>query len=251
MADAGHAGYTAIYDGQQQANDKWAELNGWNIGEGSGGLMGTSSSRRVPAGPAGRQGRGVHAPTRSSLALSRLRLQGVVELCDAPSDEVRIDAGAEVPRGAPGRAGAVPRHDERRRLMAGRSSRRTILIVAAVAVVMAAGGFLAAKLVISPEDAAARTAAPAAGPITVPVEPRRRWMPTSSPAGDIGFTGSVEVKLAPAGPRRRRSSPAGFPRSGRCCRERHGAARGHRAAGDRAVRGSADLPQPGRGQHWP
>ncbi len=76
--------------------------------------------------------------------------------------------------------------------------RRSILVVAAVAVVMAAGGFVAAKLVISPADAAARTAAPPAAPITVPVESKQLDADIVT-RGDIGFTDSVQVKLAPGG----------------------------------------------------
>ncbi len=83
-------------------------------------------------------------------------------------------------------------------MASGRSSRRSILIVAAVAVVMAAGGFLAAQWVISPEDAAARTAAPAAGPITVPVESKKLDAKIVT-RGDIGFDGSVQVKLEAGG----------------------------------------------------
>ncbi|AZI59062.1 hypothetical protein EH165_13850 [Nakamurella antarctica] len=75
------------------------------------------------------------------------------------------------------------------------SSRRNILIVAAVAVVTAGGGFAAARLIVSPADAAARTAPPAAGPITAPVE-RKILNAEIVTRGDIGFDGSVEVKLA-------------------------------------------------------
>lgn len=73
--------------------------------------------------------------------------------------------------------------------------RRTIVIVAIVATLTAVAGFLAAKLVVSPEDAAARTAAPAAGPITVPVE-KKALNADIVTRGDIGYTGSTEVKLA-------------------------------------------------------
>lgn len=83
-------------------------------------------------------------------------------------------------------------------MASGRSSRRSIIIVAGVAVLMAAGGFFAAKLVISPEDAAARTAAPAAGPITVPVA-KKALDSDIVTRGDIAFTGSVEVKLETGG----------------------------------------------------
>ena len=83
--------------------------------------------------------------------------------------------------------------------MAGvRGGRRSILVVAAVAVVMAAGGFMAARLVISPEDAAARTAAPAAAPITVPVESKQLNADIVT-RGDIGFSDAVQVKLASGG----------------------------------------------------
>lgn len=83
-------------------------------------------------------------------------------------------------------------------MASGRSSRRSILIVAAVAVVMAAGGFVAARLVISPEDAASRTVAPAAGPITVPVESKKLDADIVT-RGDIGFSGSVQVTLETGG----------------------------------------------------
>lgn len=83
-------------------------------------------------------------------------------------------------------------------MASGRSSRRSILIVAGVAVVMAAGGFLAARLVISPEDAASRTAAPVAGPITVAVESKKLDADIVT-RGDIGFSGSVQVKLESGG----------------------------------------------------
>ena len=48
MADAGHAGYTEVYGAANEANNKWAELNGWNS-QGSGAVA--ASSTAVPAGP--------------------------------------------------------------------------------------------------------------------------------------------------------------------------------------------------------
>lgn len=55
MAGAGYPDLKAIYDANQQANDKWSELNGWPTSDGSGGaVIATSSaatSGGVPAGP--------------------------------------------------------------------------------------------------------------------------------------------------------------------------------------------------------
>lgn len=44
MADAGHPGYTDVWGANQEANDKWGELNGWNMSEAGGGVATTSSS---------------------------------------------------------------------------------------------------------------------------------------------------------------------------------------------------------------
>ncbi len=83
-------------------------------------------------------------------------------------------------------------------MAAGRNSRRSILIVAGIAVLTATGGFLAAQLIVSPADAAARTAAPPAAPITVPIE-RKALDSAIVTRGDIAFTGSVQVTISAGG----------------------------------------------------
>lgn len=77
------------------------------------------------------------------------------------------------------------------------AGRRAVVVTAVVAVVMAGAGFAAATLVVSPADAALRSAPPAARPITVPVA-SRQLSSTVVTRGDIGFSESVEVKLTAA-----------------------------------------------------
>lgn len=77
------------------------------------------------------------------------------------------------------------------------AGRRAVVVTAAVAVVMAGAGFAAATFVVSPADAALRSAPPAARPITVPVA-SRKLESTVITRGDIGFSESVEVKLTAA-----------------------------------------------------
>ena len=59
-----------------------------------------------------------------------------------------------------------------------RSRRRVLVVVAVVAVLALGAGVAAGSRLTSPADAAARTAAPAASQITVPVELRAllRWV---------------------------------------------------------------------------
>ena len=193
MADAGHAGYTEVYAAVNEANEKWSELNGWNASEGVE-MAPSSSSADMPTGPPAGDVAEFEG-LRDRVGGDGPRLQAVVGVREGVRRGSDRRGGA-IHRRPPRRVGAVPRRDERRQLMAG--GRRGIMVVAVVAVVMAAGGFIAAKLVISPEDAAARTAAPTAAPITVPVEFKQLDADIVT-RGDIGFSDSVQAKLATGG----------------------------------------------------
>jgi peptidoglycan hydrolase-like protein with peptidoglycan-binding domain len=76
--------------------------------------------------------------------------------------------------------------------------RRTLLTVSAVAVLALATGVVAGQFVTSPADAAARTEAPEAGAITVPVELRALESRVVT-RGDASFAGSVELSVELSG----------------------------------------------------
>lgn len=75
-----------------------------------------------------------------------------------------------------------------------RDRKRTLLVVAGVATVALAAGLVAGSLLRAPADAAAETAAPEAGAITVPVE-RRMLESRVVTRGDASFAGAVEVTV--------------------------------------------------------
>lgn len=75
-----------------------------------------------------------------------------------------------------------------------RDRKRTLLVVAGVATVALAAGLVAGSLLRSPADAAAETAAPEAGAITVPVE-RRMLESRVVTRGNASFAGAVEVTV--------------------------------------------------------
>ncbi|WP_282944615.1 hypothetical protein [Cellulomonas endometrii] len=78
-----------------------------------------------------------------------------------------------------------------------RSGNRTLPLLGAVAVVSLVAGLGLSRLVINPADAAARTAPPAAGPITVPVESRELSNDVTI-RGDVVFDGAAEVRVETA-----------------------------------------------------
>lgn len=75
-----------------------------------------------------------------------------------------------------------------------RDRKRTLLVVAGVATVALAAGLVAGSLLRSPADAAAETAAPGAGAITVPVE-RRVLDSRVVTRGDASFAGAMEITV--------------------------------------------------------
>ncbi|VTR75633.1 hypothetical protein [Cellulomonas hominis] len=78
-----------------------------------------------------------------------------------------------------------------------RNGNRTLPLLGAVAVVSLVAGLGLSRLVINPADAAARTAPPAAGPITVPVESRELSNDVTI-RGDVVFDGAAEVRVETA-----------------------------------------------------
>jgi len=79
-----------------------------------------------------------------------------------------------------------------------RSRRRILVIIAVVAVVATGVGVAVGRGLTSPEDAAARTAAPQASRITVPVE-RRALSSRVVGRGDASFDGAVNVTIETGG----------------------------------------------------
>lgn len=71
---------------------------------------------------------------------------------------------------------------------------RTIVLLAAVAVVGLVAGLGLSRLVLNPAEAAARTAAPEAGPITVPVE-RRTLSNDVTLRGDVAYDDAVDLRV--------------------------------------------------------
>lgn len=78
-----------------------------------------------------------------------------------------------------------------------RSGNRTLPLLGAVAVVSLVAGLGLSRLVVNPADAAARTAPPEAGPITVPVESRELSNDVTI-RGDVVFDDAAEVRVETA-----------------------------------------------------
>lgn len=78
-----------------------------------------------------------------------------------------------------------------------RSGNRTIVVLGIVAVVSLAAGLGLSRLVINPADAAARTAPPQAGPITVPVESRELSNDVTV-RGDAVYDDAVDLRVETA-----------------------------------------------------
>lgn len=78
-----------------------------------------------------------------------------------------------------------------------RSGHRSVLVLAGVAVVSLVAGLGLSKLIVNPAEAAARTAPPAAGPITVPVESRELSNDVVL-RGDVVFDDAVDLTVETA-----------------------------------------------------
>ncbi len=75
-----------------------------------------------------------------------------------------------------------------------RSGNRTLPLLAVVAVVSLAAGLGLSRLVVNPAEAAARTAPPAAGPITVPVESRELSNDVTI-RGDVVYDDAADLRV--------------------------------------------------------
>jgi hypothetical protein len=78
-----------------------------------------------------------------------------------------------------------------------RTGNRTLLVLAGVAVVSLIAGLGLSRLIVNPAEAAARTAAPEAGPITVPVE-NRELSNDVTLRGDVVFDDAVDLRVETA-----------------------------------------------------
>ncbi|HYQ76224.1 hypothetical protein [Cellulomonas sp.] len=78
-----------------------------------------------------------------------------------------------------------------------RTGNRTLVVLAGVAVVSLVAGLGLSRLVLNPAEAAARTAPPEAGPITVPVESRELSNDVTV-RGDVVFDGAVDLRVETA-----------------------------------------------------
>lgn len=75
-----------------------------------------------------------------------------------------------------------------------RGGNRTLPLLAVVAVVSLAAGLGLSRLVVNPAEAAARTAPPAAGPITVPIESRELSNDVTI-RGDVVYDDAAELRI--------------------------------------------------------
>lgn len=103
---------------------------------------------------------------------------------DEPTEIIALDA-----------APAEPRPTEAR--SSWRTGNRTLLVLAGVAVVSLVAGLGLSRLIVNPAEAAARTAAPEAGPITVPVE-NRELSNDVTIRGDVVFDDAVDLRVETA-----------------------------------------------------
>ena len=78
-----------------------------------------------------------------------------------------------------------------------RTGNRTLVVLAGVAVVSLVAGLGLSRLVLNPAEAAARTAPPEAGPITVPVESRELSNDVTV-RGDVVFDDAVDLRVETA-----------------------------------------------------
>lgn len=78
-----------------------------------------------------------------------------------------------------------------------RTGNRTLVVLAGVAVVSLVAGLGLSRLVLNPAEAAARTAPPEAGPISVPVE-RRELSNDVTIRGDVVFDDAVDLRVETA-----------------------------------------------------
>lgn len=78
-----------------------------------------------------------------------------------------------------------------------RTGNRTLVVLAGVAVVSLVAGLGLSRLVLNPAEAAARTAPPEAGPITVPVESRELSNDVTI-RGDVVFDDAVDLRVETA-----------------------------------------------------
>lgn len=78
-----------------------------------------------------------------------------------------------------------------------RQGNRTLVVLAGVAVVSLVAGLGLSRLVLNPAEAAARTAPPEAGPITVPVESRELSNDVTM-RGDVVFDDAVDLRVETA-----------------------------------------------------
>ncbi|HEY0215725.1 MAG TPA: hypothetical protein VGC57_04980 [Cellulomonas sp.] len=101
----------------------------------------------------------------------------------APAPRDGADAGGPVDVGSPGTSW--------------RTGNRAIVVLAVVAVVGLVAGLVLSRFVINPADAAARTAAPQAGPITVPVESRELSNDVTI-RGDVAYDDAVDLRVETA-----------------------------------------------------
>jgi multidrug efflux pump subunit AcrA (membrane-fusion protein) len=99
-----------------------------------------------------------------------------------------------------------------------RSRRRLLVIVAVVAVVASGLGLAAGSRLTSPADAAARTAAPTASRITVPVE-QRALSSRVVARGDATFDGAVNITIETGGLQTRPVVTGQVPKVGSAIRE--------------------------------
>lgn len=110
----------------------------------------------------------------------------------AGHDLVPSDADGPVGPAGPGTA-AAPEAGRR----SWRTGNRTLVVLAGVAAVSLVAGLGLSRLVLNPAEAAARTAPPEAGPITVPVESRELSNDVTV-RGDVVFDDAVDLRVETA-----------------------------------------------------
>lgn len=106
-----------------------------------------------------------------------------------------MSAGTPGPDGSPGTdLLTVPDGTPAEPARSWRTGNRAIVVLAVVAVLGLVAGLVLSRFVINPADAAARTAAPEAGPITVPVESRELSNDVTI-RGDVVYDDAVDLRV--------------------------------------------------------
>ena len=195
LADAGQAGYKKIDEPREKVSQKLDELTGKTTQP-----TGSNPGKTVMGPPSFDK---VDATKLADLRKFEIDLAVADQKCkakvyDEAYKKVQYEQEKEFVDAAQGRARGVPRRNGEPVTASPKSRRRVLVGVSAVATVSLGVGVAAGSRITSPEDAAAKTAAPKASQITVPVE-KKALSSKVVGRGDASFDGAVNIRVETSG----------------------------------------------------